>query len=341
MRVGSLCYATEQGLGILAKSFYDAAVLTDVQIVVQGTHQTHPEWYPDSQVLHSLRPNPPLSEWVKSLDAFIAFETPFVWELFKEAHDAGVATVLMPMHECLHEEMYRRYLPYIDLLLCPSELDMEIDHPNKSFLPVPVKVPWRLREKAEVFVHNAGHGGLRGRNGTREVLHAAQYLQTKAKIIVRAQTHGDDYKRFGIPANVDFRVGTVPYDKLWEEGDAFVFPEKHNGLSLPLQEAHAAGMLVVATDRFPNNAWLPREPLIPVSTYISNQRIGGPYRAYEEAVVDPLALAQCIDYWYGKDIKGYSVDGHLFAQRTSWAALRPAYVWTLEDAVKKANARKG
>ena len=39
----------------------------------------------------------------------------------------------------------------------------------------------------------------------------------------------------------------------------FVFPEKFNGLSLPLQEARAAGMLVLATDRFPMNTWLPRE----------------------------------------------------------------------------------
>ena len=46
MRVGSVVYATEQGLGRLGKSFYDAGVIDEVLIVNHPSRKIQrPDWY--------------------------------------------------------------------------------------------------------------------------------------------------------------------------------------------------------------------------------------------------------------------------------------------------------
>jgi len=73
----------------------------------------------------------------------------------------------MPMYECSHRGMVLS----CDKIINPSELDQR-HYPTGEFIPVPVprSVKWKLREKAEVFIHNAGNGGLNGRNGTQELI---------------------------------------------------------------------------------------------------------------------------------------------------------------------------
>lgn len=327
MRCGSLIYATESGLGILAKSFYDAEVVTDVMVISHGRHPNRLEWYPGSPVCYSLAGDiAALRDFCDSVDVMLFFETPFEWSLISYCKWQKIKTVLMPMHECLHERRFREYPP--DLLLCPSLLDMQIEHPNKVFLPVPVNVPWRLRTKAEVFVHNAGHGGLKGRNGTAELMEAIRLCKSEAQFVIRSQSN------LGRPEILSPRVRviqqTVPYDELFADNDVFIFPEKFNGLSLPLQEARAAGMLVMGTDRFPMNEWLPKEPLILVSGTQTN-RIGPPYREFVEEVISPCDIAAKIDEWYGRDITEYSLQGKVWAESMSWENLKPEYMKVLEE----------
>lgn len=340
MRVGTLCYSTEQGLGILAKSFYDAGVVTDpivVNYTARGTRPMHPEWYPNaphvSNVgdLNNLLPDP-------LPDVMLLFETPFNWNLIDHCRSKGVKTALMVMHECLDNRVHQ-HIP--DLFLCPSLLDYEavkdIRPSEIVFLPVPVQVPWRLRTRAEVFVHNAGHGGLRGRNGTTELIHAYEYVKSPSKLILRSQNpmFASYAGTVGIPLldpRIEVRTPqTVPFANLWSEGDVFVFPEKFNGLSLPLQEARAAGMLVMCGDRFPMNTWLPREPLIPVSSYNKDVRTFPQFHPFDEAVFDPKTIAAKIDEWYGRDITEYSLQGKAWAESMSWQNLKPRYLEVLSQ----------
>ena len=319
-RVGTICYACDSGLGVLAKSFYDARVVTDVLVVRHAHHKTHDDWYPES-LETPIRPfDSELARWFcKQMDTMLFFETPFDWSLIPYCCERKVRTVLMPMHECMPKEIPHRP----DLWLCPSLLDLEC-YPDGTFLPVPVDVAWRQRTEARVFVHNAGHGGLKGRNGTAELIEAMRHVKSPLKLILRIQSDA----RFGMSVlndpRVDIRVGTVPYGDLYAEGDVFVFPEKFNGLSLPLQEARAAGMLVMATDRFPMNRWLLTEPLIPTVGH-RKASVGGPYREFDEAVVDPKDIAATMDAWYGRNIEVYSRGGLAWSAETSWGALRDKY----------------
>lgn len=322
MKVGSLVYATQQGLGILAKSFYDHGIVTNVMVIQHGTHPEQP-WYPGAPRITDIRrQSAEIREFCKSMDVMLFFETPFDWGCIASCK----RSVLMTMYECTPANLPA----YPDHFLYPSLLDKKVFEERfpvaqgrGTFLTVPVEYPWRLRTKAEVFVHNAGHGGLKGRNGTRELIEALPYIHSGAKIIIRSQSALSWPNRWD-GCQAEMVVGDVPYSELFTQGDVFIFPEKFNGLSLPLQEARAAGMLVMCSDRFPMNEWLPREPLIPVAGYTGN-RVGPPYMIFQEAIIEPKAIAAKIDEWYGRDITAYSDGGREWAQQNSWEVLKPQY----------------
>lgn len=301
MRVGSIVLATDQGLGYLAKSFYDHGLIQDVYVWPHTSRQNHREWYPDAVKA---------AEDLLRCDVILLFETAFEWKIIPWARERGIRTVLMPMYECTPYP-----LPYVpDLILAPSDLDLQY-YPEASRVNVPVDVPWKLRERARVFVHNAGNGGLGGRNGTKELLEAMRWVKSPIRLILRSQ------RPVEAPSDprIDLRIGQ--FDDIWEEGDVFVFPEKFNGLSLPIQEAFASGMAVMASDRFPNTEYLPREHLIPVAGY-TTEKIARPF---ECAVIHPEAIAEAIDRIYDTDIAETSRKGLAFANENSWQALKGRY----------------
>lgn len=342
-RVGSLVYCTDQGLGYLAKNLYDAGVLSDVLVVHHGRREEHLDWFPGAGRLgdpHAPQTKARVREWLATLDAFLALETPFVWETFDWCRDLGVTSFLMPMHECTPDPLPAQP----DFFLCPSLIDWRC-YPNRSFfLPVPVedgvRARWRRRGPVHTFVHNAGHGGLKGRNGTGVVLEAWNYVRSPARLVVRSQDPlpGCVASRREVFCPGDGRdgqtkeyvIGNTPREHLYDDGEAFLFPEGFNGLSLPLQEAYASGMVVMCGDRVPMNAWLPRGPLLPVAGY-RRERVGPAYREYDRAEFDPRAVAAHVDEWYGRDAGPYSDLGRQWAADNSWDVLRPRYLGVLSQ----------
>jgi hypothetical protein len=217
--------------------------------------------------------------------------------------------ILVPMYECT------RPSEKADKIISPSLLDKRY-YPLSTFLPIPIamdRFPKPKRKGRGVrFIHNAGHGGLGGRNGTKEVLAARKLIKSKAQIIVRSQV---PFEGAEVVDRADYWDG---YD-----GDFFLFPEKFNGLSLPINEAMASGMAIMSTDRFPFNAYLPRELLIPC-TY-EKQFIS---REFDSAVINPQAIADKVDEWYNRDITKFSEYNYKLAQALSWDRLQSA--WTSE-----------
>jgi len=300
-KVGSIVLATDQGLGYLAKAFYDNGIIDLVSIRAHSSRENHYEWY-DKHVS--------TEELLEQCSTLIFFESAFDWKIIVRARERGIKTILIPMYECTPNP-----LPYEpDLIISPSELDQQF-FPNSEYIPIPVDVKWKLRERARVFVHNAGNGGLGGRNGTRELLLAMQHVKSPIKLIVRSQI---PMKQIDDP-RIEYRIGH--FDDIWSEGDVFIFPEKFNGLSLPLQEAFASGMAVMAADRFPMNSWLPKELLIPVSGY-KKEAIARPFLS---AVITPEDIAKTIDMWYDKDITEYSRLGKVWGAKHSWKNLKKTY----------------
>jgi hypothetical protein len=300
-KVGAIVLATDQGLGYLAKSFYDNGLIDVVFIHKHSQRVNHTEWYDNT--VDSV-------DGLLDCDTLLFFETVFHWKIIKIARERGIKTVLMPMYECTNNP-----LPlHPDMLLAPSDLDLQV-YPTAHRINVPVEVPWKLRERAVTFVHNAGNGGLGGRNGTKEVIEAMKLVKSPIKLILRSQ------RQIGAldDERIDLRVGQ--FDDIWSEGDVFLFPEKFNGLSLPLQEAYASGMLVMCGDRFPMNEWLPTEPMIPVQNY-ATETIARPFQC---AQYDPIEIARKIDKWYNQDITKYSLAGKEWGKNNSWNILKEKY----------------
>jgi len=307
---GAIVLSTNQGLGYLAKDFYDNGIVDKVLIRHHGSRENHPEWYKEWKWLQ-----PENYEWFfTGLDSILYFEDPFEWGLLTKAREKGIKNVLCPMFECT-----RFPFPYEpDLLLCPSLIEMDLyKDKNTVFAQIPVKENWKLRERAKVFVHNAGNGGLGGRNGTKELIEAMKYVKSPIKLIIRSQSLDikcDDPR-------VEIRKGEFKHEELYSEGDVFIFPEKFNGLSLPIQEAFASGMPIMSSNRFPFNTWLPNELLIPVKGY-KKETIAV---EFDCAIIEPKDIAKTIDRWYNKDITKYSLMGISWGDTNCWNNLKSFY----------------
>lgn len=333
MRVGTVCYATTQGLGVLAKQFYDAGVITDVMIYKHPNgRSTHTEWYPEGTHVLSTRPfrGNAVERFLDDLDVVLFFETPFDWEFVRRCRERRVKTAVIPMYEW-HLE---RPPHSMDLYINPSLLDQQY-FPQGTFIPIPaVSGIWKQRETATRFVHNSGHIGSRNHKGTEELLKAMLHVKSPIKLTVTSQEQALTKLINGVPgieddSRVEFLIqDNLDYGNLFSHGDVYIAPEKYNGLSLPLQEAFAAGMGVMTTDRFPANTWLPNDILIPVERYGRARTMGG-HLEFDEAIVSPQTIAAMIDKWWGQGITELSNLGREWAEANSWEVLKPKYLETL------------
>ena len=308
---GTVNFATEQGLGLQARSFIEHGIIDKIVVARHAVYDNHPEWYAPRQLAVSVE------ELLGTCQRLVFMEQTFGCEwAIKRARRDGIQTVLVTHYEFTGE--LPKEVPF-DVLVAPSSEDLA-HYPSAVRLNIPVDVVWKQRHTARVFVHNAGHGGVKGRNGTQELLAAMAYVKSPLKLIVRVQPNAHQQ---GIGSNdprVEVRHGSAPYGELFDEGDVFVLPDKFGGSFLPMQEAFAAGMPVMASDR-PNNRWLPNELLIPVERYVDDM-IRIPIKS---AVINPRTLAAKLDEVYGQDISGVSWTGKGWAARNDWDALRGAY----------------
>lgn len=324
--VGSVVLACNTGLGVLAKSFYDNGVVHKVKVVEHATYPTSDSWYKDEDKL------PSIEALVDAIDVLLCFEVPdpsnfLNWGLVSLCKQKGKKVVLMPMYESTPYPIPSHLEP--DKWIFPSMLDQDTypkHHKNGLFIPIPVDVRWRQRKKAEVFVHNAGskNSQFMDRNGSNVLLASMQYVKSPIKLIFRSRDTSWEIK----DERIDFRLGDVLYESLWEEGDAFIFAEAYNGLCLPLQESYAAGMLTIAGDRYPINTWLPKESLVPVGKTF---KFKNDWQVLDLAAYNPVELAKMIDSWYGRDIEEYSLKGREWAEANSWDKLKGVYEDYLND----------
>lgn len=323
MKISSILRADNSGLGTLSREFYDNLGFEKALLVDNGKYKSFPNRFPKARRVTKIK-QADIDWLLTDVDVFLAFETPYNWDIFSLARKRNVKTVLMPMYEC---EPYP--LPaFPDLILCPSKLDYRIFRSEVKgrsevvYLPVPInrdRVRFKPRNEARIFQHNAGHGGLVGRNGTTELLAAIPMLKSDAKVLIYSQKKIDF-----VHPKVEVRVGNFEnYWDLWGEGDVFVFPHKFDGLSLPIQEALSSGMPVLSTLIFPFTKWLPNDWFFPASEFM-NLRVWD--RFVEVAVIPPEEIAASIDAWYGKNILKQSEIANQLAEELSWKKLRPKYL---------------
>ena len=90
--IGTICYATESGLGIQAKSFIDNGVIDYIYVYPHSSYEEQ-DWYGDKRLRS-------IEDLLNKCDTLFFFETPFIWNVIPKARERGIKTVLFAMYEC-------------------------------------------------------------------------------------------------------------------------------------------------------------------------------------------------------------------------------------------------
>lgn len=336
-KLGIITRCDDSGLGNMSQDFYKYLEPEKV-MTIYGTYNNHPERFPGAIICNQGIPSlQNIKDFLKDIDVLITFETPYNWNLISEAKKKGVKTIIIPDYEWTTQN------PPVepDLWLCPSKLDYELlkaEGKNVEYMPVPTdrtKIPFRLREKANTFLFINGHGGAIGRNSAREMMEAiarvSMSMVNPPNFIFRSQVQVET--TIHLP-NIRLDATEVAKDKLYEEGDVFVFPHKFDGLSLPIQEAMAAGMPIITTDFFPFNEMLPKELLFPYDDK-AKAKLGDDTREIDIHFIYPRFLAEKIQEIAGKDITELSKKMNELAETYSWFTLKNKYIELLNKIVNK------
>lgn len=329
--VGVIGWASTQGIAHIARDLVMQNVAHRVLLVRHPMYANDPARYVPGI---SFSPGN-WQEFVEGLDVLVVVEAYLgQGHVVKEAARRGVKVVVIPMYEYSPNP----FPEHTDLYLCLSGHDWKHydGHPRVT-MPWPVdthRFPWRQRERASTWVHNMGHAQWQYGKGTPELLEAWDILWRRGhtwRLTIRGQAEDRKVdqlfkqKGWGRPGarGVDWEVGAaIPQEDLYSRHDAFVFVEKYNGLSLPIQEAFASGMLIMTTYRRNDGVlahpWLPDAPLVPVRGY---EKVSIA-REFERAIIDPTDVADMVERWYGQDITALSQKGRDWAQLNSWDTLR-------------------
>jgi glycosyltransferase involved in cell wall biosynthesis len=230
--------------------------------------------------------------WLAGLDVVYTAETSYDPRLYEWARQLGVRTVLHVMPEFL-----RPAPPELrpDVWWTPTPWRLDRLPPSTVVVPVPVatdRFDRQVRARCDTLLHVAGHRAAADRNGTTALLASLRYLRTPTRIVITGQDGHLPAAR--LPSHVELverSAGVADYWQLYDEGDALVLPRRYGGLSLPAQEAMAAGMALVMTDCEPQRTcW----PIIPIAGRPRGEldTPSGPVPLY---AAHPATLAAAID----------------------------------------------
>lgn len=337
MRLGMLVRADDRGLGNMTWEAWRHLQPERTLVVRVGAltpYEERLDRYPDARVADwdgvSLAEDD--MDWLlEGSDVIYTAETPYDYRLLELARLRGVATVVHGMWEFLRWAVDDS-LPRPDLFLAPSTWCYEAWPEPKALLPVPValdRFAGRQRTQVDQFLHVGGHRAHADRNGTNAVLAALRHVRRPAPLLIRSQSRVSVPTRVrGVQVTAAIR-DVEDYWRLYDQGDVLLAPRRYGGLSLPMNEAMAAGMAVIASDIEPQNEFLPGTALV-----------GGPRRQQRAAAqivpaidVDPRGLAAKMDELVKEPelVAELSAASLAYAESISWERLLPSYRALLAD----------
>jgi len=332
IRIGLIARADATGLGNQSQDWVSNLPNISKVLVVWGELPFDPNVYQDKETIVAEQGMPSIEElkkFVKDIDVLMAIETPYNWNAFKIAKDAGVKTILAPNYE-----FFLNAIPEEpDLYLCYNSLTMDYIPEPKVYLQQPLdreQFEFKLREKAETFLFNNGNGGVLGRNSLAEFVQAIPLVKSDVKFIIHSQVPFDTIN----DSRVDARIGNFSLAEIWKEGDVFVHLRKFGANSLPIQEALSWGMPVLGVDRKPENTFLPQELLVKPDKTMPI-KIKEELIEIEASIISPIKIAEKIDEIANTDISKFSKLMDKRAEEWSWDNLRNKWIEELTKLIKK------
>ena len=342
MKLGIVCRADDRGLGMLSWAAYrhlqpERALVIDMGSIARGFAQ-HFDRYPGERIVtfdgHSL-PEVEVRAWLAGLDVVLMFETAYDWRMVTWAEDMGVATVLMVMPE-FHKHG-RDPLPFPTQFWAPTTWRLDLLPPGTPVVPVPVEqdvfplTPAGTGDRLQV-VHVAGHRAAGDRNGTLQLLTAAQRVREPMDIYVHTQ---DDH----LPRVRSLKPGVTLHmlpggkrtrPELYAGMHLHVLPRRYGGLCLPAQESLASGLGLAMTDVAPNpETW----PLVPLKGQWEGRQAtpSGDVRSFS---ADSLYLARVLDSLARdpQQVVELQTQAVTWAKANAWSQLAPLYRERLKEA---------
>lgn len=336
MRLGLIARADSRGLGIQTRAVHDHLHPAKTMVIDCTSAKPLPirhDWYPNATWIKGTPRASDFAAWLPGLDVVYTAETPYSHSLFEVAQKMGVRTVLHVNPEFL-DHIRKPYLPKPSLFACPTHwLWNRIPEP-KALLPVPVateRFTPHTAEKATRFLHVVGRPAIHDRAGTADLLLALESVTSEIAVTITCQEPGYvnqlmSVNNIHLPDNITLTVadGDVEdHADLYTGHHVLISPRRFGGLSLPMQEACAAGMPVIATEVSPNTDWLPADWLVRAS-------YAGEFMAHTSVdlyTVDHHALAAKItqlaaDKRYFQEASQQAL---AIAKQLSWEQLTPLY----------------
>jgi len=327
MRIGAILRCDNTGLGIQSKEFFDhiqcKPFVIDSSLLGNSPVLTpHSERY--GVTPYKLRKGEVISEgiiqdFIKDIDVLFAIETPYNYRFISACRERGIKTVLQLNYEFLE---FPSSLPQPDLLAAPSLWNYHDIPDRKMFLPVPVNTSKFNPIRAErTFIHIAGRPAIHDRNGTEVLFQALRHVKNKINVIIRTP---EPVRWSSVPSNVNLTIDTQNRKEYQDAytGGVLIMPRKYGGLCLPINEALAAEMPVIAPNISPNNIWLPSEWLTEATT-ATQLRARKVINVYEPSV---RHLANKIDEFCDPGFYDKSrMKAKALKETISWSKLLPAY----------------
>lgn len=335
-RIGLIARADSRGLGIQTHEFYRHMQPAKTMVIDCPSAKPLPlrrDWYPDATWINGLPKERDFIDWLPGLDAVYTAETPYSHTLFSAAKRIGVKTVLHVNPEFL-DHIRKAYLPKPSVFACPTRWMWDRIPEPKILLPTPVDVE-RFQpanaDKATNFLHIIGRPAIHDRAGTMTTLLALEHVRTPIKLTITCQEPG--YVKamildvgIRIPGHIELRIIDTDFENYWDlyEGHhVLVSPRRFGGQSLPMQEACAAGMPVIAPAVSPNTDWLPSDWLTPAQhagTFTAHTEVEL-YTADVRSVADKIEqFATDDDYYRNANAQALAI-----AKQLSWENLKPDY----------------
>lgn len=277
MKVAFIGYATNQGITVIAHSIAKNIESNEFLIVKHPLGWKNEKcWiklnYWQCKITHPTREY--FEKYFESVkpDIFFIVETPFSFDGISVAKQKNIKTVFYPMVERFPREhpYWNQVANSVDLIACPTKQSFDYFnnyYPNKVVhLQYPIDTEFfkfKQRKKCRVFLHNAGHGGVCLRKGTKEVVQAFTEIKNNdnIKLIINSQKSINHYGNI-VPLiknnkNIEFRViNTTDLNSLYADGDVAVQPSKFEGIGLTIPESMACGLPTITTNMPPMNEFV-------------------------------------------------------------------------------------
>jgi glycosyltransferase involved in cell wall biosynthesis len=328
MRVALLSYCCDSGVGIAGYDFFRHLPFAKWIVVphrILGVmakrldsrcHVLPRELEPDS-----------LEECFDGVDALFCIERGYYPNLFRSAKKKGLQIMLMPNAEWFNPASPE--ISAVDKFMAPTAacFEMLTKYENlrgrSVYIPHPIdteRFKFRLRERANVFIHCHGWGGYKERKGTDIVLRAARACPEISFIVRTQEDIGET------PKNVAVYGPTMEPEEQYSVGDICIQPSRWEGVGLQILEAMSCGLPTIVPDAQPMNEYHGAS-MLHIPAHSSPVKIAE--REWVQWEMDDRCLANKLRELRNQSIAELSIRARRSVEARSWSSLATAYLHAL------------